>query len=252
MKIGFFGDSYCDLLYKFADTPRYWKPWPRRLIEDNNFTCVNSGRKGSNQFHAIDQWHKCIAHDQSIDFAFFTFTWHDRLYSNDEVNQVLMSASAEKRETVELIEEIQKWHGVPAGYPERVEDAIKMYYECIYSDNESIFNYNKQIEYILDLPNQYKDIKFIFIPNTEYSREFACNKFKQGVLLDFAFETLSNSEIGSPGTMPLNCNRIGHISDKNHDILAQEFLGIIQNYESYQDQIIKIDYYKFDIQPAIC
>ena len=252
MKIGFFGDSYCDLLYKFKETPRYFKPWSRRLIEDNKLTCVNSGRRGSNQFYAIDQWHKFIAKNEPLDFALFTFTWHDRLYSNDDVRQTIMSASAERREIDACIEEINAWHGVPAGYPERVKDAIQMYYECLYSNNEAQFNYDSQIDYILALPDQYQDIKFIFVPNTEYSRDLACKNFTHGLLLDFAFETLSNFETGSPGIMPIDCDRIGHLNDKNHDLLAQEFIHIIKNYEKYQNQIIKIDYNKFDIQSTIC
>jgi len=248
MKIGFFGDSYCDLYYKFAETPRHWKPWSRRLIEDYGYDCVSSGASGSNQFYAINQWLTIVEKNIQVDYAFFTFTWHNRLYSKYDVNHQIFSAIAEKRDVNPIIQEINTWKGVPENLANNVQLATSFYYDHIYSDEQARFNFELQIEYILSLPDKFPKTNFIFIPNTEYSRRIALEKFSKGCLINFAFETLSNIETGSPGIMPFDCGRICHLNDTNHELITQEFHKIIKDYNEYKNKVYPFDYTKFDIQ----
>lgn len=247
MKLGFFGDSYCDLVYKYKETPRSYKPWSRRLVEDNNFECHSSGLSGSSQFYAINQWLQFVEKNITLDFAIFTFTWHYRLYSKYNLNQEIFSAVAEKRDVHELIKYLNTWENVPVNHPDNIKIATDYYYDHLYSDEQAIFNYELQLQYILKLPYKFPNTNFIFIPNTEVARSIAIKNFTKGCLIDFSFETLSNIEKDSPGLMPINCNRVGHLNDKNHDLLALEFKNIISNFQNYADQIYEFDYSKFDI-----
>jgi len=248
MRIGFFGDSYCDLVYKHVDTPRSYKPWARRLVEDNNLECYSSGLGGSNQFYAINQWLQFVEKNIRLDFAVFTFTWHDRLYSQSSFNQEIFSAIAEKRDIGPIIKLLNTWDNVEIEYPEKVKLATEYYYDYLYNEEQSKFNYKLQLQYILKLPEKFPDTNFIFIPNTEFARTIALDNFTNGCLINFAFETLSNREKGSPGIMPINCNRVGHLSDRNNDLISIEFSKIVLNYTEYKDKIYEFDYNKFDIE----
>jgi len=240
MNIGFFGDSYVDLHWKFDDTPREWKPWSRRLIEDNNWKAVNSGVSGSSQYHAINKWNKFIQSDSNnIDMAIWTFTWENRIYHDNETNQEVFFSVAEKRKIENLKNELKI---------DDIELATKLYFDHIYSDEFCCYIHELLIEKILNLPKLYPNIKFIFIPNTELSKHIALKHFSKGVLLDFAFETLSNKETNSPGIMPLTCGRVGHINDKNAEIFKSEIEQVIGSYDKIVDSVINIDYNKFDIQ----
>lgn len=245
MKIGFFGDSYLDLSHN--NISRDNRPWSTRLVEDFDLNCVSSGLGGTSQYYAIHTWKKFIEKKETLDFAFFSFTWHDRLYNRHEVNQEILRNMAEMRDVADIIEQIDRWDGVPKNYPSGVKLAAELYYNYLYSEDLSMFNYQLQLEYILNLPKKYPETNFIFIPNTEYSRQLATSLFSHGCLINFAFETLSNIEVGSPGAMPINCNRVGHINNSNHELLKEEFYHIITNYETYKDSIYNFDYNKFDI-----
>jgi hypothetical protein len=101
------------------------------------------------------------------------------------------------------------------------------------------------VEKILKLPIQHPNIKFIFIPNTEFSKDISKKYFTQGVLLDFAFETLSNREMNSPGIMPCADNRPNHISNENNELFKDLIYNILINYDQYENKALPINYNEF-------
>jgi hypothetical protein len=254
MNIGFFGDSYVDLYwhrhpgsYFNRDIgqrpPRDKKPWSLRLLEDLGCPILTSGLGGSNQFHAIDDWRKSQEAGQQLDVAIWTFTWHDRLYSDIDGWQELLSANAERRDASHDIENAAD-----------IQQAILMYYQNLYSENQALFLYELQVQWCLKLAEQHTNIKFIYLPNTEIARNLCIRHFcdrgpfiQDGVLVDFAFETLSNRETGSPGVMPIACGRMGHLNDTNHDRFAAYIRKLIENYDQYRYQVTEFNYGKFDI-----
>ena len=119
--------------------------------------------------------------------------------------------------------------------------------DSIYDDRWKLFDFELELKYILELPKQYANTKFIFIPNTELSRELAKKHFSQGILMDFAFETVSNREPESPGIMPIRDRRVTHLNYNNHCRFADLFYHTIINYNDLQDKILEVDINKFDI-----
>jgi hypothetical protein len=234
MNIGFFGDSYVDITKS---------KWPGDLLNDMGSPAISSGMGGANQYYAVDTWNQVQERLKNsttkLDYAIWTFTWHQRLYRGSDRNVPvveMLAAWAEKRQPTQSNDNA-----------EEINNAITSYFKYIRDDNESLFYYTLMLKWILDLPAQYPNTKFIFIPNTEVSKDLALNNFSQGVLLDFAFETLSNRETGSPCTMPCDCKRIGHLNTINHDRVKDMIKNIIINYNQYQNKIYTVDYNQFDV-----
>lgn len=247
MKIGLFGDSYVDTIWH--RNPGYNPPehdivWTGDLLRELESPVVTSGIGGTNQFYAINKWQKYSA-TTTFDYAIFTFTWDHRLYSNWANRQNVLSSVAELRELNEY-EQLQQLN-MPANEVDDINLATSLYYQYLHNDHQSQFVFELMVKWCLDLPKQYPDTKFIFIPNTELSRTMSQKYFTNGVLLDFAFETLSNRETGSPGPMPIQCGRYGHINRRNHIVFKDMMKDIILNYRQYQNQLYTVDYNKFDI-----
>lgn len=247
MNIGFFGDSYVDV---FAYDPlAQQRSWSYKLLEDFSLPIITTGNSGTSQFHAITEWLKFVDSGKKIDVAIWTFTWDNRLYSQYQINQIMFSAAAEQRQ--EYVKQIYKDNNINPNDPDLVNNLISAhdyYLRYIYNESYNQFIHSLMVKWVLDLPNQYPDIKFIFIPNTELSNKISKQYFRTGILLDFAFEILSNLETGSPGPMPINCTRVGHLNSKNITIFKDLIKEIIENYSNYQNSIFKVDYNKFDIR----
>jgi hypothetical protein len=249
MRIGFFGDSYCDLI--FFDDPWYHenqmafsrehKTWAARIIDDFGCEILSSGLGGSSLYYAVDRWKQDVEKfkDNPYDVAIFTFSWWERLYTPHQNFQPVFLARAERRPIP------------PSEDPnvnfEEIDQGIDLYYKYFCHENQQKFYYELMQKYILDLPAQYPDTKFIFLPCTEFSRHLALTHFSDGVLLNFSFETLSNLETGSPGPMPILCNRYGHLNDHNHELFTKIITNIINNYESCRNSIIDPDFSEFDL-----
>ena len=246
MRIGFFGDSYVDVFLHNKITDQH--SWSYKLLQEYEAPILSTGHSGTNQFHAITEWKKFIAQNKKLDVAIWTFTWHDRLYSSWPINQVIFSAAAEKRQN----EIKQQYKDIDFnGDPDFLDNLIlahELYLRYVLDTDQSKFLYSLMLKWILELPEQYKDTKFIFVPNTELANVLAKEHFTSGVLLDFAFETLSNLEIESPGAMPINCGRVGHINGKNINIFKELIKELIDNYQNFDGTIYKVDYNKFDIR----
>jgi hypothetical protein len=117
----------------------------------------------------------------------------------------------------------------------------------MYDDRWTRFDYELEVRYILELPDRYPDTKFIFLPNTEHARSIAKKHFSKGVLVDLAFETVSNLESNSPGTMPMQDSRVGHLNQNNHRAVGELMHDIISNYQEVRDKIYQVDFDKFDM-----
>lgn len=243
MKIGFFGDSYVDLIWQmdWERVPQDKTPWSYRLAKELGYTVVSSGLGGTNQYYAIKSWHDHLAFQNGLcDYAVFSFTWHNRMYHNDELRHKIMRAVSEVRnytgEDPSVISTIQT-----------VQTAIDGYVRYLFDPGQSEYLYQLMVADILALPAKYPTTKFIFLPNTEFSRKVLLDKFTQGVLMNFTFEALSNSETNSPGRMPVNCGRAGHLNSSNHDAMSATIKNIIVNYDKYANQVIDLDLSTFDL-----
>jgi len=241
MKIGLFGDSYIDLIWHRHPDHRpdpATVPWSGRLLQALDSPIISSGLGGSNQYHAIRTWQDCT---ETLDVAIFTFTWHDRLYSDLDNFQEILSSHAERRKP-----------NIDDANADDIMQGMDLYYRYLRSPGQDLFNYEQQVKWCLDLPNSNKQTKFIFLPNTEIAREIALRHHKgpAGVLVDFAFETLSNREPGSPGAMPIWCGRYGHLGDRNHELFKDCMVELINNYDQYCHRdnfgIYRLDYKDFD------
>jgi len=253
MNIGFFGDSYVDLDLDFhaaraqqdsPDVSRSSLSWCWRLCNDLEFTPVNSGLGGSNQFYSIKSWNDLISAGGTVDYAVFTFTWDHRLYGKGNFHHVL-------RDLNQNTADIKK--GLPFT-PDQVDWdidelilAARLYHKFLCDPEQSHFIHDLMIKYILELPEQYPDTKFIFLPNTELSREMALRHFKKGVLLDFAFEQISLLEGEHVGVDPYFKTKFGHMTDLNHDRFKDLTKNIILNYNTYEDKVFHVDYEQFRI-----
>lgn len=248
MKLGFFGDSYANMVWHKMpgqDVARNLKPWSYRLLDDFNSPIIASGKGGASLFYAIDTWMQHLDSAHGIcDVAVFTLTWEDRLYSEKEQVQNIMCAEAEYQNSQDRDQ----------NFVNSVQQAITSYRTFIHSKKQTRFIYELMTQWILNLPNQYQQTKFIFLPNTEFARQISLKNFSKGVLVNFTFESLSNLETASPGPMPINCGRIGHLNTVNHEAFTNLMKSIINNYSAYENTILNPDFGEFDLttSPKFC
>lgn len=236
MKLGFFGDSYADLIWPSTTTVlRQQMTWSGRLAHDLNAEVVASGLGGTNQYYAIKTWQSHLTWPQGqCDYAVFTFTWRERLFhDNENVHHVMRSWSERRHSDIEKTSQ--------------VKSAIADYYEHLFSREQTDYVYELMLKEILALPKLYPQTRFIFLPNIEFARQLALKHFTKGVLLNFTFEALSNHETNSPGLMPIKCGRLGHLNDQNHEAMALTMANIINNYDRYQDQVVELDLHNYDL-----
>ena len=232
-----FGDSY------IAYPKNSWISHLNSKFQDYNIETYGKG--GSNLFYAIDQFNYAVdVRKKKYDVVVFTFTWHDRLFSVWPYRNDQYCAFSESRDFCTYTN-----NGGQTD-PRIVDDATNAEFVASikYHDNRwRKFDYNLEVRYILELPNFYTNTKFIFLPNTEYSREIAKKHFSKGVLVDFAFETVSNLESNSPGTMPMQDSRVGHLNQNNHIAVGELVHDIISNYQEVRDKVYQVDFNKFDM-----
>lgn len=242
MNIGFFGDSYVDLNLDFhKQFPDYDESriWALRLCLDMELTPVSSGVSGTNQYHAIKSWQDYISQHSGPNVAIFTFTWDHRLYSPHKRWQDIFSLTVEKKDLANLMV-----------VPDDIDDirkGVELYYKYLYNSDQSAFVHEQLIRWCLELPEQYPETKFIFLPNTEQSRELATKHFKTGVLLDFAFETISAIEGERVGIDLFDPEKFGHLTEKNHIRIKDIVKKIVLDYEKYRNQIYPINYEDFKL-----
>lgn len=244
MNIGFFGDSYCDIIYfndpKYRQDPssfgREHKPWPAKLLDDLSSPIFSSGLGGSCLYDSIKKWEYDQYKDQ-YDVVIWSLTWHDRLYTSEYFQPVFL-ARAERRPIPEST--------IPDVSFKEIDQGIDLYYKYFYYDDQQKFYYEQSLKWIFNLPNLYKNIKFIFLPCTEFARRLAVKNFDKGVLVNFSFETLSNLEPNSPGPMPIMCNRLGHLNDHNHECMTTLIKDIILN-DQMNNTVVNPDLEKFDL-----
>ena len=232
MNIGLFGDSYIDLIWhRHPDhTPHPQDvPWSGRLLKALDSPVISSGLGGSNQYYAIKTWQDCTV---PLDVAIFTFTWPERMYSDLDNFQEILSAHAERRQPT-----------IADANTADIMQGMDLYYRYLRSPGQEMFNYEQQVKWCLDLANQHPDIKFIYLPNTEKAREIALQYHTRGTLVDFSFETLSNREPGAPGPMPIWCGRYGHLNDRNHELIKDLMVQLIEN---HSNGVYQLDYQDFD------
>jgi len=234
MNIGLFGDSYIDLVWHRHANPTIppgRKIWAHRLLEELGAPVICSGLGGSSQYYAIAEW-KRFSSKINFDVAIFTFTWPHRLYTTT-LNEQVITAKIEGRDLGQL-----------AANEAEIQDAVDKYYTHLYNAAEHEFEFELMVKWCLDLPTQYPNTKFIFMPNTVSSQELAKKYFKEGTLLDFAFETLSLGEGERVGVAPYIMDRTGHLSDGVHEKLKDIVKDIIVNNVT---GIVPVDYTKFNL-----
>lgn len=234
MNIGFFGDSYIDTVWhrhKNPTIPPGRKMWAHRLLEELNAPFICSGLGGTSQYYAIAEWKKYSAM-YKFDVAIFTFTWPHRLYTT-MLNEQVITAKIEGRDLGQLINNEAE-----------IQDAVDKYYKHLYNKEEHVFEFELMVKWCLDLPKQFPNIKFIFLPNTVSSQEIAKKYYNGGVLVDFAFEQLSLAEGERVGVAPYIMDRTGHLSDGTHEQVKNMIKDIIVN---YKEGIVPVDYSTFNL-----
>jgi hypothetical protein len=242
MKIGMFGDSYITHL------KNSWISHINSKSQDYNIETYGKG--GSNLFYAIDQFHHAVNRiNKKYDVVVFTFTWHERRYSAWPYRNDQYCAFSESRDftTSENADGVNDPRIYDAATNAEFIETIPKFYEYMYDDRWTRFDYELEVRYILELPDRYPDTKFIFLPNTEHARSIAKKHFSKGVLVDLAFETVSNLESNSPGTMPMQDIRVGHLNQNNHRAVGELMHDIISNYQEVRDKIYQVDFDKFDM-----
>jgi hypothetical protein len=251
INIDMFGDSY------IQDNNEWVVRLKRRLAETWICSVQAFGKGGSNQFYAINEWHKHIeaVGAENINYAVFTFTWPQRQYHSHPYKNDQMCRQAEYR-PIPFDDVIQNAEDAKASFA-----ALQQFWEHIYDWPWQFFDYELELQYILNLPEKYPNIKFIFIPNCEHAQAVAKKHFKQGILLDFAFETVSinepiTAEWGqtlklfnehSPqGTAPIN-PLPGHMNSLNHGVFCELMYNIIVDYDNIAatNGLYSIDYNMF-------
>lgn len=234
MNIGLFGDSYIDVVWhrhKNPTIPPGRKMWAQRLLEELNSPVICSGLGGTSQYYAIAEWKK-YSQLVNFDVAIFTFTWPHRLYTT-LINEQVITAKIEGRDLGELVNNEAE-----------IQDAVDKYYKHLYNKEEREFEFELMVKWCLDLPKQFPNTKFIFLPNTVSSQELAKKYYNGGVLVDFAFETLSLAEGERVGVAPYIMDRTGHLSDSVHEQVKDMIKNIILN---YQEGIVPVDYNNFNL-----
>ena len=205
---------------------------------DLNKEVLSTGFGGSSIYYAVSRWKEDLVRYQDLpyDYAIFTLTWHNRLYTDRDYRSVY-AAIAEKRDlNVDNEADLSN-----------VLEATKLYYKYIHNDEQSKFNYELTLKWILDLPTQHPETKFIFLPCTEFARSTALKYFQSGVLLNFSFETLSNLESGSPCIMPCMCNRSGHLNEQNNTLFKDLIKNILFDYPNFENTVLDPDFTNFDL-----
>jgi len=235
MNIGFFGDSYID----------QWSPWTqiiRQLMPEHRFDVTGKG--GSNLYYAIHQWKEREREHgpDYYDVAVFTLTWPQRLFSIWPYRNQQFCAFSEFREwepDCEIRDEQDN---------QEFLKTIPRYYRYIYDQHWREFDWELEIKWILDLATLNRHTRFVVIPNTEQARMIARSYHRHGVLLDFAFETLSNREPNSPGPMPIqDTQRKYHLNPHNHRAVAEMIRDTILNLPVLGDTILPVDFSRFDV-----
>jgi len=241
MNIGFFGDSYVDMIWhRFTNVRPLVPPdqisWCERLLKDFNAPFICSGLGGSSQYHAIAEWQH-FSQKYKFDVAIFTFTWDHRLYAATKQTERILTANIEQRD-IELATQLD----------EEIQVALNHYYSKLASRESNKFCYALMVKWILELPEQYPDTKFIFLPNTVDSQNMSKKYFDQGVLVDFAFEVLTEAEGERVGVRPFIPNRVGHLSGNTHEKVNTMIKDIIVNYDSYKNKIFLVNYDRFELK----
>jgi hypothetical protein len=238
-RIGYFGDSYVDLEH---GDDHEGIVWGSKLLKELGFNgppeCISSGLGGSNQYAAILGFQCDVDKFDEFDdnFAIFTFTWLERFFhGNPEHNAVHRAFQEGRADTMDY------------DYDE-YNLAYKLYYKYLYEFDQKMFEYELMVKYIMELPAQYPHIKFIFLPNVEMARPIARKYFTKGLLLDFAFETITNNENSATDPMPCMDDRKGHLEEANHTRFAKYMGNLIKNYDNYENQIVKFDYHLLDLK----
>ena len=245
MRIGLFGDSYCDLVYfeepEYLENPTKWsrqdKTWCGRLLDDLSSPILSSGLGGSCLYDSISKWEN-DPNKTTYDVVIWSLTWHDRLYTSEYFKPVFL-ARAERRPIPES--------DIPEVDYKEIDKGIDLYYKYFYYDNQQRFYHEQSIRWILSLPELYPNTKFIFLPCTEYSRKICLKHFTKGILVNFSFETLSNLEPNSKGPMPIYCPRLGHLNNTNHEVMASSIKRLIKNYTDLENTVVTLDLTKFDL-----
>lgn len=239
--LGLFGDSY-------IQTFPAQNNWSFRL--GNLYDSKPWGLGGSNLYYAIDRWNNAIKEldGKDFDFAIFTLTWHTRLYSvHQDRNKYFCRPEDNAWDRGFLDPEIQSRDDF-----EKFKSMVHDFHRFLYDDHWARFRHELEIKYIMDLPKQHPNTRFVFIPNTKFSNEMALKHHSQGVLLDFAFEDISNDDPGCPGTMPLRTDyRINHISKNSQEEMYQLMKDLLENYDQHRDQILPVDMAKFHVDKSL-
>ena len=249
MKIGMFGDSYIAYINN---------SWISHLnSKSQDYEIQTYGKGGSNLFYAIDQFNQAVdIRKKKYDVVVFTFTWHERRYSAWPYRNEQYCAFSESRK-FSTYQSVVEAHD-PSIYNDDTDAefiaTIPKFYEYMYDDRWTRFDYELEVRYILELPDRYPDTKFIFLPNTEHARRIAKNHFSKGVLVDLAFETVSGSEPNTPEKFrpgeKINFGRdqrIGHLNQNNHRAVGELMHDIISNYQAVEDKVYQVDFNKFDM-----
>ena len=229
-----FGDSYI--------SP--YSTWIKYLREmDPRYKIDVFGKGGANLYYAIHQWLEITGQAPSCyDWVFFTLTWPERLFSIWPYRNEQFCARSEYRTwepdcTIRTDEDNQEFLR-----------SIDLYMKYIHDRHWRHFDYELEIKWILDLPRQHPSTRFVIIPNTEQSRVIAKRHHTQGILLDMAFETVSNREPNSPGPMPVRDNdRHAHLNDQNHHVFAEIVREILQAPDHLFDSLWPVDLARFDV-----
>lgn len=265
MKIGFFGDSYVDIVEgkkawiepteSYSEHPER-RIWAQILLDNLNATCVASGLGGSNQYFAVKSWQNYInEYNVPPDVAIFTFTWHFRLMHN--LHQGAMFSSGVQIDgNVDYSEILRnKTQGkkcdtiVNETKIDEIEVGFHLYYKHFYNDEQNLFLQELFIKYILELPNYYPTTKFIFLPNTEISLDIAKKYLQKGVLMNFALGTISEIEGENVNAFPMIPSeepKWGHLFYDNHLKLSSIVQEVLENYQKFDGSIYTKDYSYFE------
>jgi hypothetical protein len=253
MNIGFFGDSYVDLDLDFhavraqedpPDVSRKSLSWCWRLCNDLEYAPSNSGLGGSNQFYSIESWQEFIASGRTADYAIFTFTWENRLYGRGNQHDILRGLNENAADIKSRLRATQDELDFDI---DELILAGRLYHSHLAYPKQNQFIHELMIKWILELPEQYPDTRFIFLPNTELSREIALKYFKKGILLNFAFEKISLLEGEHVGVDPYFKTKFGHMTDVNHERFKTLLKNVIISYNTFKDKVYPVDYEQFRI-----
>lgn len=238
--LGLFGDSYITR----SGFPSLGLTWADHLSE--KFETNATGKNGASLFYSINCWNKLtdrLGHDY-FNYAIWTFTWHNRLFSDLKFrNDYFCNPFPDLTWDVSIYDDPM----ITDHYSfTHFRNAYKDYTKYIYDDKRSRFDYELELQWVMNLPTQHKNTKFIFIPNTHFSNTLCKKYFHTGVLMDFAFEDISNREPNAAGPMPIACGRPGHMNQNNHAKFTNVISGILNQYNQLANQVIPVDINQFE------